>query len=156
MAKKTKTGCFESVYPVFIYGWWYTELIEIWTKRLCKENRVAYVCAMFFPFIAYLRWFLSPLSQTTPWRVKMSPGLGTQHLGLVRKRSGFVEDQGNHGHQGQNRQEHLKGSAWALGMFIIHCQSQGVGICIHHCGNGVASMENEQQRKSQKQTNWRL
>lgn len=39
----------------------------------------------------------------------------------MKEKSGFVEDQ-NH------KQEHFKGSAWAWQMFIIHCQSKGVGF----------------------------
>lgn len=83
----------------------------------------------------------------------MSPGPGTQHLGLMGKRR---DTRANHGRQGQNRQEHLKGSARAPGVLITGFQSSGVGFCTHHCGAGVASTENEQQRKSCKQSSWRL
>lgn len=52
----------------------------------------------------------------------------------------------------KKKQEHFKGSARALWMFIIHFQSKGVGFCTHHYGIGMTSVENEQQWQSHKQT----
>lgn len=155
MAKKTKSGCFESVYPVFIYCWHYIELIEIWTKRLCKESKVAHVCATIFLFRAYLNWFVAPLQQhCKEWRWAL--GLGCRTWALWGKEMVLQKTWENCGHQGQNWQEHLRVSAWSLGMFIFHCQSPGAGFLIHHCAIGVVSMEMEYKWQSHKRTNWRL
>lgn len=106
MAKKTKTGCFESVYPVFIYCQRYTELIEIWTKRLGKENGMTYDCAMIFPFIAHLRYFSPPSRKHRgEWRLALDLRCTIWTLG--RKEAVLWKTRANHGHE-EIKQEHFK------------------------------------------------
>lgn len=103
-----------------------------------------------FPFHSTSEIFLTSLSQTS-WRVKISPGLKAYNLDLREERSGFVEDQGK-SWTWRKKPRAFQGLAWALGMFIIHFLSKGVGFCTHHYVIGVASVENEQQWQSHKQT----
>lgn len=77
----------------------------------------------------------------------MSPGPGTQHLGLVGKRR---DTRANHGRQGQHSQEPLKGSARAPG-----------GFCTHHGGLEWPPQKMNSDGKAadgpagdSKQTNW--